>query len=187
MHRYTEEEIKDYQRFVHRAACYNARTATDILVHHSCRLYSAAKVRELVKEFMKERNEVEKADLLVENKELRAENTNHLPNTDCTRAEIIITIVAKLPSYARICGTMIICALAEYLTTEQIDEQIRIIETLQDYSILWIESALNACKILKEEVSDDTKNQFIESEAEKVPAQLSCMRRDEYVEITFVD
>lgn len=169
---YTDEEIEEYRGFVHRAACYNTRTATDILTQKKCRLYSSAKIREMLREFMKEREDAE-------------QNKITDSNPTYVRALILITIASKLPAnYSRIGGSMIICALAEFLTIDEIQDQIYMLEKLQDHSILWTESVLNACLTIKQGI--ESVDDFIEEEAEKNPATLSFMR-DEPVEITFID
>lgn len=187
---YTDAEFKKYRAHVYMCASYSTRTATDILVYHKCRLFSAGKIRALVDEFMKDRKETEEKNIVLPNTPAVA---THLPATDHTRTMILLQIIKRLPSYARIGGGMMICALAKYLTAEQWEDELEHIENSQDLQVLWIEQFVRASIILREDCSStDSRinsqvNAIIESEAEKMPLRLSFMRNDEYVELTFVD
>lgn len=203
---FTEEILKEYQSFVYRCACYNTRTATNILVYHKCRLFSARKICALVTEFMNDRDEKEaqlpEVDPVDYNDPANTTDTTDttnrqsvsLPANNKTRSLILLSLASRLPSYARLCGGMLICALSEYITDEEWREQLDFTEDQQNEKILWVETFINACIVLREEFSGastpertNAKYVFIENEAEKMPLQLSCMCRDEYVELTFVD
>jgi hypothetical protein len=205
---FTEEILKEYRSFVHRCACYNTRTATNILVYHKCRLFSARKICALTTEFMNERDEKEallpevnppddysgnNSDNSGSNNRANKQSVPLLANNKI-RALILLSFVSQLPSYARVCGGMLICALSEYLTSDEWREQLDFTEDQQNEKLLWTEAFINACIVLREEFSGAStpertaaKYNFIETEAEKMPLQLSCMSRDEYVELTFVD
>jgi hypothetical protein len=211
-YQYTAATCEKYRACVYLCTCYNTRTATDILVQHKCRLFSAGKIRALVDEFMKDRKDIEEKESVAA-KDLTTEDSTtadptagnsvvakdpssqvkrtYLPATNYTRTTLLLQIIKQLPSYARVGGGMMICALAKYLTAEQLEEELDDIENSQDTRVLWAEQFIRANKVLKEaNTSDSTDSQintFIETEAEKMPLRLACMRDDEYVELTFID
>ena len=183
---YTQDILKEYLSFVHGCTSYNTRTATNILVYHKCSLFSARKICAFVSEFMNDRREKEAKLLVIAPDDLDCPNI--LPTTNKTRALLLLGVVERLPSYAHICGGMLICALAEYLTPDEWNEQLDYTEEQQNEKILWIEPFLRACILIKNSgMTDQQLYNFIEFEAEKMPVRLSFMRSDEYVEVTFVD
>lgn len=156
---FTEENIKTYRNFVYRAVCYNPRTATDILINHKCQLYSASKIRELLREFISDRKE---------------------NISDCAKAQLLIAIAATLPSYARMSGGMLICAATHYMTVAEIEDELEYLEDCQKN--LWIEPFLSAGIAIRD-ASPEEINKYIELEAEKMPVRL----RSIYAEVTFID
>lgn len=195
---YSPDVFKIYREFVYKCVSYNTRTATNILVHHKCRLFSAGKIRMLVDEFMKARELIEVPIQTTVHTQIPTSVQTQMPSTaqqfsnvimPCSRnrALILLQIIERLPSYARIGGGMVICALARYLTPVQWNEQLDYVESSQNTAILWTEQFINACIVIIECDDDAAINRFIETEAEKIPLRLSCMRRSEYVDLTFVD
>jgi hypothetical protein len=156
---FTENDLLEYKSFVHTAACYNIHTANDILNGQKCTLYGPTMVRNLVRDFYDSRKKEERKYF----------------------CRVIIHFVAELPSYARICGGMIICALSDYFDeSETVSSHLKQVEQYQDEKI-WVEPFLAACSILK-----DVENyeEFVMALAESIPPKLSFMR--EIAEVTYL-
>lgn len=167
----------NFASFAKQISCYNTRTATDILVRHKCQLYSAKKIRVMIGEFMS--NGLNNSP-------------DNSPANDSSNVQYITAIslleqLYNLKSYARTCGGMAICALAQYLTVEQWYEHLELLESKQSEQLLWIEPFIRGCITLKDDEFPQEKiDWFIESIAEKIPVSLLCMY-DEPVEITYID
>jgi hypothetical protein len=104
--------------------------------------------------------------------------------TDRSRTFMLLAIIERLSSFARIGGGMMICALADYMTLKEWESYLFRIEILQSEELLWTEPFIRICINSPSAVSLD---KYIEEEAEKIPARLSFMRYDEHVEIMFID